>query len=64
MMLCGRWGGQSGSVFSALEGDFMKPRIDEVQPVDDMRIEHYTYVAIVIFFSLIQFWMFCRWISF
>ncbi|XP_042043088.1 serine carboxypeptidase-like 51 isoform X1 [Salvia splendens] len=24
------WGGQSGSVFSALEGDFMKPRIDEV----------------------------------
>ncbi|KAG6417329.1 hypothetical protein SASPL_119483 [Salvia splendens] len=24
------WGGQSDSVFSALEGDFMKPRIDEV----------------------------------
>ncbi|KAL0460608.1 UNVERIFIED_CONTAM: Serine carboxypeptidase-like 51, partial [Sesamum latifolium] len=25
-----QWGGQSGLVFTALEGDFMKPRIDEV----------------------------------
>lgn len=31
MMIDDRWGGQSGSVFSALEGDFMKPRIDEVR---------------------------------
>jgi hypothetical protein len=26
-----RWGGQSNDVFGALEGDFMKPRIDEVR---------------------------------
>nr|GEX10847.1 serine carboxypeptidase-like 51 [Tanacetum cinerariifolium] len=28
--ICCRWGGQSGSVFEALEGDFMRPRIAEV----------------------------------
>lgn len=26
-----RWGGQSDSVFTQLEGDFMKPRISEVR---------------------------------
>jgi len=26
-----RWGGQSNDVFTYLEGDFMKPRIDEVR---------------------------------
>ena len=29
-MLFDRWGGQADSVFSELEGDFMKPRINEV----------------------------------
>lgn len=28
-----RWGGQSDNVFTALEGDFMKPRISEVRRV-------------------------------
>jgi hypothetical protein len=28
-----RWGGQSDDVFTALEGDFMKPRISEVRRV-------------------------------
>jgi hypothetical protein len=26
-----RWGGQSDNVFTELEGDFMKPRINEVK---------------------------------
>lgn len=26
----GRWGGQSDAVFTTLQGDFMRPRIDEV----------------------------------
>lgn len=30
MMIAHRWGGQSDAVFTALEGDFMKPRINEV----------------------------------